>query len=155
MPLKPLDLTRTRQAVEAYDRRREYLLQVEAAADDERWAEEERLAKAVGEAFALDTADRNDPATARLIRPGDPWLRALLAKYAEAPQSTSLAEAKFYAARRGPRHLQPAPPRVQAGRGRVLRRAQRPGNHHHEVSANPSREGFSQCPPFCAPARSP
>ena len=34
----------------------------------------------VGEAFAKDTADRNDPEVARRVRPG-PWLRGLLERH--------------------------------------------------------------------------
>ena len=47
------------------------------------WGDDDELgkaARAVGEAFALDTADRNNPDTARLVRPG-PWLRGLVARF--------------------------------------------------------------------------
>lgn len=80
-----LDLSRTRAAVAAFDAYQatnpilaaETNEQVLAAV-----AEEERLAEAVGVAFGLDTADRNNQETCRrCVRPGDPWLRNLLAKY--------------------------------------------------------------------------
>lgn len=80
--MNTLNLTRTAQALETYDRHN-YSGMVES---ESFYDERERLAKAVGEAFALDTADRNRPETARLMHPADPWLRALVVKYGPAVQ---------------------------------------------------------------------
>ncbi len=52
------DLTRTSAALEAFD------------ASDEHWMDDGPLCRAVGAAFAADTADRNSPDVADLIRPG-------------------------------------------------------------------------------------
>lgn len=54
------DLTRTAAALAAFD----------AAHGPHDSGYGTDLAKAVGEAFALDTADRNDPSTAKMVRPG-------------------------------------------------------------------------------------
>lgn len=68
-----MNLARTKAAIEAFD--------AEAAKPmpepfGEAWGKinrEDRLAEAVGEAYGLDTADRNDPATCKAcIRPGRP-----------------------------------------------------------------------------------
>jgi hypothetical protein len=85
--MKPLDLTRTAAAVEAYDCFDESLTPVvmaEKSARDQLAAldELEELAKAVGEAFADDTSDRNAQDTARLTRPNDIHLRKLLKEHA-------------------------------------------------------------------------
>lgn len=52
------DLTRTAAALDAFDD------------SDEHWMDDGPLCRAVGEAFAADTADRNSPDVATLIRPG-------------------------------------------------------------------------------------
>lgn len=92
-----LDLTRTRDAIAAYDR-----WDVEAWAniqalglactneDIYAWqAEMERQRRLVGYTFWLDTQDRNSQSTCEgCLRPGDPWLRALVAKY-ELPKEGS------------------------------------------------------------------
>lgn len=72
------DLSRTAAALEAHDRAYEALREAASrsigihrlhALD----AEVDRLAAAVGAAYGLDTADRNDPGDcAALIRPGSP-----------------------------------------------------------------------------------
>lgn len=79
-----LDLTRTAAAVAAYDA---YMATnpydvCETNEDVYRvQAEENRLGEAVGIAFGLDTADRNNLETCRrCVRP-DPWLRGLIEKY--------------------------------------------------------------------------
>jgi len=54
------DLTRTAAALAAFD----------AAHGPHDPGFDSPLAAAVGDAFALDTADRNDPATAATVRPG-------------------------------------------------------------------------------------
>lgn len=41
----------------------------------------ERADEAVGAAFAEETADRNNLATAKLVHPKDPWLRRMVEKY--------------------------------------------------------------------------
>jgi hypothetical protein len=51
------------------------------SAKDAWWAKWDRLSVLVADAFALDTADRNKAATARLVHPKDSWLRRLLEKY--------------------------------------------------------------------------
>ena len=79
-----LNLTRTASALAEYDHHN-YSGTVES---DTFYEERERLAKAVGDAFALDTADRNRPETARLMHPADPWLRALVVKYGPAVQES-------------------------------------------------------------------
>lgn len=59
-----LDLRRTRDALDAFD------------ASDEDWRDDGPLGRAVGVAFGLDTADRNDPEVcAALIRPGPRGVR--------------------------------------------------------------------------------
>jgi hypothetical protein len=55
------DLSRTEAAIKAFD------------ASDEHWMDNGPLGRAVGEAFGLDTIDRNNPEDcAHLIRPGPP-----------------------------------------------------------------------------------
>jgi len=89
MKLAKPDLTRTKAALDAYDQVRAAFDAQDPRNDD--WSAElslelaaavDRAAAAVGEAFALDTADRNDPAVARTIAPNDPWLRRLVAETA-------------------------------------------------------------------------
>lgn len=84
-----LDLTRTATALAAFE-----------TWDSQAWAviranpnvtngdvyayslERERQARKVGHAFGLDTADRNSLSTCEAcVRPWDPWLRSLLAKF--------------------------------------------------------------------------
>jgi len=72
--MAPLDLTRTRAALAAYDAA---LVAFDEAATVEDLAPLQAAESAVGEAFALDTADRNDPAVARDT--GVHWLRRLAA----------------------------------------------------------------------------
>ena len=87
MPKKDLpDFTRTRKAIAAYDKAltawRAGLAKWTVKQAEEADAEVENAAVAVGNAFALDTADRNSPENAKLVRPGYPnnpggesWLR--------------------------------------------------------------------------------
>lgn len=82
-----LSLTRTKAALEAYDEL-DAQWRAEVARDQPDNAREHRLYEllcaaelAVGEAFAQDTADRNDPRDARRISPQSPWLRDLVKKY--------------------------------------------------------------------------
>lgn len=84
----PLDLTRTAAALRAFD---EAVLAEEAVLDGPLEGKAcvdaliaasrhvEACAVAVGEAFALDTADRNPLGTARSLRPNG-WLRSLVAR---------------------------------------------------------------------------
>lgn len=76
------DLSRTRAALVAFDEyhAREVPMDTNAAAVAY-FDELDRLAEAVGEAFGLDTADRNDPATCRqCVRPG-PFVRNAVAEW--------------------------------------------------------------------------
>lgn len=90
--LKPLSLGRTIEALLAYDAylaTNPYGIGVDGVCDTNEQvyavkAEEDRLAQAVGEAFGLDTADRNNLDTCRsCVRPG-PWLRGLVSAYMSA-----------------------------------------------------------------------
>lgn len=82
-----LSLARTKVALEAYDDvHAQWQAELDKDAPDN--AQEHRLYElvcaaelVVGEAFALDTADRNDPRDARRISPQSPWLRDLVRKY--------------------------------------------------------------------------
>jgi hypothetical protein len=78
-------LTKTKAAIEAADAAlAAFHANLARASDKEAWALlmfVERQERAVGEAFAEETADRNDPETARLVRPGDPWLRRMVEEY--------------------------------------------------------------------------
>lgn len=78
--MNDLNLARTKSAIDAYDAALE---RFEADGSDANVEAIEVAERAVGEAFALDTADRNDPETARRALPS-PWLRGLVAKYAKA-----------------------------------------------------------------------
>lgn len=76
-------LTRTKQALEKYDAVRarfDELVGDGTGEIDDVLEQLLRAEDAVGEAFAADTADRNDPATARMIVPCT-WLRRMVAKY--------------------------------------------------------------------------
>lgn len=70
------DLSRTAAALERYDAERGRIKRLWDNVETDQdvafvTAEEERFARAVGEAFGLDTADRNNPRTcADLVRPG-------------------------------------------------------------------------------------
>lgn len=77
-PQPPLDLTRTRAALAAYDAAGEFLEAATTQAEATAVAEAYEAARAaVGDAFAADTADRNRPEVARLA--GVEWIRALVA----------------------------------------------------------------------------
>lgn len=82
-----LTLTHTKAALAEYDacKAKWDALQASDAPFGVLWAhlnEEDRLARAVGHAFWLDTADRNSRSNCEgCVRPGDPWLRNLVAKY--------------------------------------------------------------------------
>lgn len=75
--MRTLSLRRTKQALGHYDRSRDAFIadpneQTAQALDD--------AEKAIGEAFAQDTSDRNDPETARRqVVCG--WLRYMVEKY--------------------------------------------------------------------------
>ena len=81
-----MDLSRTKAAVGAFDGAlAAFHAGLGSASDDDAWRllmAVERAERAVGEAFALDTADRNPPDVAKLVRPGQPgsgsWLRRLV-----------------------------------------------------------------------------
>jgi len=73
------DLTRTATAVDHYDATREDYLANKAS-----WTDLAKAERRVKEAFAYDTADRNQHETALRVAPRDPWLRQLLARWAEA-----------------------------------------------------------------------
>lgn len=83
--MKRLSLTRTKAALSAYDDARAAFNAALGSASNETvdalhgalW----RAEKAVGEAFAEDTKDRNQYETARRQLPC-PWLRGLVEKYA-------------------------------------------------------------------------
>jgi hypothetical protein len=81
-----LNLTHTKAALAEYDacKAKWAALQASDAPFGVLWAhmnEEDRLARAVGHAFWLDTSDRNSRATCEgCVRP-NPWLRNLVAKY--------------------------------------------------------------------------
>jgi hypothetical protein len=84
--LKPLNLARTRDALSAFDEARR-AFDAKLDLSDEGFSQScallaslEKAEKAVGIAFAEDTADRNAFDTASLVRPGL-WLRALVEKY--------------------------------------------------------------------------
>lgn len=56
------DLSRTKKAIEEYDR----------AYDNFQWDKLNELGEKIGEAYGLDTIDRNDPKTCKnMIRPGN------------------------------------------------------------------------------------
>lgn len=80
-----LDLSRTRKALVHYDAAAERLDMWTASRSTDLFLlvdDLERARVAVGDAFAADTADRNDAATARSVvylRPSD-WLRRLVAE---------------------------------------------------------------------------
>jgi len=80
-----LNLARTKVAVAAYDGvRAAFRSGLGTGTFQETYGRlraVEAAERAVGNAFALDTSDRNSPENARLVRPGDPWLRRLLEKY--------------------------------------------------------------------------
>lgn len=80
-----MNLARTKAAVEAHSEAlRAFHAGLDSASDDEAWRllwAVERAERAVGEAFAADTADRNSPDVAKLVRPRDPWLLRLIEKY--------------------------------------------------------------------------
>jgi hypothetical protein len=74
--------TRTRAAIAAYD---QHVAEIDSAVDTGDWdrvnalePRTETLMSAVGEAFAADTADRNDREAARRVR-ASAWLRDLVA----------------------------------------------------------------------------
>jgi hypothetical protein len=67
------DLTRTAEALDAYD--------VAFASGD--YEARAKAAQVVKEAFADDTADRNQRETAMMVAPRDPWLRGLIARWRE------------------------------------------------------------------------
>ncbi len=80
-----LNLTKTKDAVAAYD---VALTAFQAGVSVAPLNESERLLEAVQaaeeavrDAFAEETADRNQPKNARLVHPSDPWLRRLVEKY--------------------------------------------------------------------------
>ena len=79
-----LNLARTKVALEVSDAlNAEYHRKINALGDTESLAflgRVEAAEKAVGEAFALDTADRNNHDVAAQTRPG-PWLRRLVEEY--------------------------------------------------------------------------
>jgi hypothetical protein len=90
----PLKLARTRAAVAEFDRvyavfqalllretRNRYVTNAESDAAYERV---EAADRAVREAFADDTADRNPRQNALLVGPGSPWLRRLLERHPDA-----------------------------------------------------------------------
>lgn len=82
--MAPLRLTRTKAALEAHDAARvafDAAVAVEPTTEvDKRLGALLRAEKAVGEAFAQDTSDRNSYETACRTVP-NPWLRGLVAKY--------------------------------------------------------------------------
>jgi hypothetical protein len=86
--MKPLDLTKTREAIAAYDEARaafDAALGVASTGSVDRLlAVLERAERDVGAAFAADTSDRNDPETARRQLPCS-WLRGLVAKHGASP----------------------------------------------------------------------
>lgn len=71
------DLSRTAAAIEAFDKHSaeftvDRILRLTNREADQQLAKLEELAEAVGIAYGLDTADRNDPKTcAQCIRPGE------------------------------------------------------------------------------------
>ena len=85
------DLTRTAAAIDSYDAIREsYLKGCQARAqrtgEDEgcaTWKDLRDATNAIKEAFADDTADRNQRETALMVAPRDPWLRGLVARWRE------------------------------------------------------------------------
>lgn len=83
-PNDSLDLSRTKAALEAFDKLdAEYDATVDGMENEEALAFLNRIeaaAKAVGEAFADDTKDRNPRDAALLVRPGA-WIRRLVEKY--------------------------------------------------------------------------
>lgn len=74
--MNPPDLTRTAAALAAYDEHDQNVPDLTRLSNDAcvEWLDEnDRLARAVGVAFGLDTSDRNDPGDcAELLRPGPP-----------------------------------------------------------------------------------
>jgi hypothetical protein len=85
MSADTLSLHRTKLALQKYDElRARYNDSAGKLTEDEyvalltAWDEAELDVKT---AFALDTADRNQAANARLVAPNDPWLRGLVEKY--------------------------------------------------------------------------
>jgi len=89
MTKHPVKLTKTKAAIEAADAATAaFHANLPQASFKEAWALlrfVESQERAVGEAFAEETADRNDPATAKLVRPGPPgadsWIRRMVEKY--------------------------------------------------------------------------
>lgn len=83
--MQQLSLARTKVALAAYDEARQRFLSSVGSHDpvevtDGLYAKLVTAESRVGEVFAEDTADRNDPATARRQLPCE-WLRGLVAKY--------------------------------------------------------------------------
>lgn len=86
--MKALTLTHTKAALAEYDAwygpaLRAFFLHADTNEKVYAFeAEVERRGRAVGHAFWLDTSDRNSRSTCEgCVRPGDPWLRNLVAKY--------------------------------------------------------------------------
>ena len=82
----------------------------------------ERKEAEVGEAFALDTADRNDPETARRQRPG-PWLRALVRQWRHKDKTKRLIAARAAKKRKAAEPGQPLAP-VEMTKGYLALRSE-------------------------------
>ncbi len=68
-----MNLARTKAAIEAFDTETAQPMPEDFSEAWRKLNREDQLAEAVGEAFGLDTADRNDPATCKVcVRPGKP-----------------------------------------------------------------------------------